>query len=83
MRRRLGVCKKIFAPKSFERRVVWSTTPAFRCIQKNFRRRHLADDLSRTAIGTPIAVVLEQHGSTEVEDRGPNGVEIKLTHDRH
>jgi hypothetical protein len=51
--------------------------------KKNFRRRHLANDLSRTALGRLIAIVPERHGSVAVEDCDPNRVEIKLTHVRH
>jgi hypothetical protein len=51
--------------------------------KKNFRRRDLANDLARTAIGGPIAVVPERHGSAAVEDCDPTEFEIKLTHVRH
>jgi hypothetical protein len=46
-------------------------------------RSALANDLSRTAIGNPIAIVPEGHRSAAVEDCDPNRVEIKLTHVRH
>jgi hypothetical protein len=57
MRRCLGVdSKKFSALKSFERLVVCSPASAFRRIQKNFRRRDLANVLSkpRSAIQSPL-----------------------------
>jgi hypothetical protein len=53
-----SVGSKNFALKSFERLVVCSPTPAFRCIQRNFRRRDLANDLSepRSAIQLPLSL---------------------------
>jgi hypothetical protein len=76
--------KKFFVMKSFERLVVlFRRRLHCRDIQKNFRRRDLADNFSRTAISSPIAIVLEPDRAAAVKHCDPNQGEMKSTHVRH
>jgi hypothetical protein len=68
--------QNFFALKPFERLADCSPTPATGCIQKNFFRRYLANDLSDS-------IAPERQHSAAVEDRDQNRVEIKPTHIRH